>query len=70
MKDHVTVGAATLLHYQKINQNYFGKCGEGNPQTGFLCVFFDKDKGNIQFNRDPHLYKMEKLFACHKLCRK
>lgn len=31
IKNHVTVGAATLLHYQKFNQNGFDKCGVGNP---------------------------------------
>lgn len=70
INDHITVGAVTLLHYQQINQNGSDKSGVGNPQTGFLPVFLKKDKGNTHFNRNPHLYKMEKLFACQKLCRK
>lgn len=40
IKDHVTVGgAATVLHYQKINQNGLGKSG-GEPTEWFSSYLF------------------------------
>lgn len=57
----------TLLYklqtYQKVNQNGLDK-PEENPHSRFLSIYFNHDKWNSHFDRNPHLYKMEKLLAC------